>query len=73
MSEVKLLILPSVVKERMTLHTNTDDKLIFPEIKAAQDMYIRPLLGSVLFVKCCWILVPAACQVLTLLYLMNTL
>ena len=51
MSEVKLLILPSVVKERMALHTNVDDKLIRPEIKAAQDLYIRPLLGSILFDK----------------------
>ena len=51
MSNVRLIILPSVVKERMTLHTNTDEKLIFPEIKAAQDMYLRPLLGSILFDK----------------------
>jgi hypothetical protein len=51
MSNVKLLILPSVIQERMSLHTNVDEKLIFPEIKAAQDMYIRPLLGSILFDK----------------------
>lgn len=51
MSNVQLLILPSVVKDRMSLHTNVDDKLIWPEIKAAQDMRIRPLLGSVLFDK----------------------
>jgi hypothetical protein len=49
--EVKLFILPSVVKDRMGLHTNVDDKLVVPEIKAAQDMYIRPLLGSILFDK----------------------
>jgi hypothetical protein len=51
MADVKLFIKPIVIKERTALHTNTDDKLIFPEIKAAQDMYIRPLLGSVLFDK----------------------
>jgi len=51
MATVALLVLPSVVKERMTLHTNVDDKLIFPEIKAAQDMRIRPLLGSTLYDK----------------------
>lgn len=51
MSQINLLILPSVVKDRMALHSNVDDKLIFPEIKAAQDLYIRPLLGSILFDK----------------------
>lgn len=51
MSVIPLLVMPSVVKERMTLHDNVDEKLIYPEIKAAQDMIIRPLLGSVLFDK----------------------
>lgn len=51
MSEIKLMILPSVLKERTGVHTNIDDKLIMPEIKAAQDLYIRPLLGSILFDK----------------------
>ena len=51
MSEVILLITPTVVKERTGLHSNVDDKLIVPEIKAAQDMRVRPLLGSVLFDK----------------------
>ena len=45
------MILPSVVKDRTSLHSNVDDKLIIPEIRAAQDMFIRPLLGSVLFDK----------------------
>lgn len=49
MSEVILLVTPSVIKERTSLHSNTDDKLIVPEIKAAQDMRVRPLLGSILF------------------------
>lgn len=49
--EVVLIISPKLVLERTTAHTNLDEKLIFPEIKAAQDMYIRPMLGSVLFDK----------------------
>lgn len=51
MATVTYIILPSVVKERMSLHDNVDDKLIYPEIKAVQDLYIMPLLGSTLFNK----------------------
>ena len=51
MPTVTYIILPSVVKERMSLHDNVDDKLIYPEIKAVQDLYIMPLLGSTLFNK----------------------
>ena len=51
MATITYIILPSVVKERMSLHDNVDDKLIYPEIKAVQDMYIMPLLGSTLFNK----------------------
>jgi len=51
MSKNILLILPSVLKERSALHTNVDDKLIAPEIKAVQDLSIMPLLGSTLFNK----------------------
>ena len=51
MSSNILLVMPSVIKERTVLHTNVDDKLIYPEIKAVQDMYIMPLLGSTLFKK----------------------
>lgn len=51
MSSNTLLILPKVLKERSSLHDNVDDKLIYPEIKAAQDMYIMPLLGSTLMAK----------------------
>jgi hypothetical protein len=51
MSANTLLVLPATVKERTQLHTNVDDKLIYPEIKAMQDMYIMPLLGSALFNK----------------------
>lgn len=51
MATITYLVLPSVVKERMSIHENVDDKLIYPEIKAAQDLYILPLLGSNLFNK----------------------
>jgi hypothetical protein len=51
MATVTYIILPSVVKERMSIHDNVDDKLIYPEILAVQDMYILPLLGSNLFNK----------------------
>tara|TARA_R110000868_G_scaffold199212_10_gene445842 strand:+ start:4402 stop:5001 length:600 start_codon:yes stop_codon:yes gene_type:complete len=51
MATVTYIILPSVVKERMSLHDNVDDKLIYPEIKAVQDLYIMPLLGSTLYNK----------------------
>jgi hypothetical protein len=51
MSSNTLLILPKLLKERSSLHENVDDKLIYPEIKAAQDMYIMPLLGSTLMNK----------------------
>jgi hypothetical protein len=51
MATITYLVLPSVVKERTSLHDNVDDKLIYPEIKAAQDMYIMPLLGSTLYNK----------------------
>ena len=51
MPTVTYIILPSVVKERMSLHDNVDDKLIYPDIKAVQDLYIMPLLGSTLYNK----------------------
>jgi hypothetical protein len=51
MSKNTLLVMPSVIKDRTGIHTNIDDKLLYPEIKAAQDMYILPLLGSNLFHK----------------------
>lgn len=46
-----LLISDIAIKERTGLHSNVDPKLIYPEIKCAQDMYIEPLLGSALFNK----------------------
>lgn len=51
MSKNTLLIMPKIIKDRTGVHTNIDDKLLYPEIKAAQDMYILPLLGSRLFNK----------------------
>lgn len=51
MPTVTYIVLPSVIKERMSLHDNVDDKLIYPEIKAVQDLYIMPLLGSTLYNK----------------------
>ena len=51
MSRNTLLIMPSLLKERTGVHDNVDDKLISPEIKAAQDLYILPLLGSALMTK----------------------
>lgn len=46
-----LLIGDVIIKERTSIHGNIDPKLIYPDIKVAQDMYILPLLGSALFDK----------------------
>lgn len=46
-----LLISETVLKERTAVHGNIDPKLLYPEIKAAQDMYIHPILGSALYNK----------------------
>jgi hypothetical protein len=39
----------NTIKERSALHTNVDDKLILPELLAAQDMYLLPALGTALY------------------------
>jgi len=44
-----LFISANTIKERSALHTNVDDKLLLPEIKTAQDIYIHPLLGTALY------------------------
>lgn len=44
-----LFISVDTIKDRTGLHNNVDDKLILPEIKAAQDIYIMPCLGSSLY------------------------
>jgi hypothetical protein len=40
-----------MIKDRTVIHGNIDPKLIYPDIKVAQDMYIMPLLGSALYNK----------------------
>ena len=51
MSENILLISDTMIKERTAIHGNIDPKLIYPDIKVAQDMYIMPLLGTALYNK----------------------
>lgn len=46
-----LLISDTMIKERTSIHGNIDPKLIYPDIKVAQDMHIQPLLGSALYDK----------------------
>jgi Zn-dependent protease with chaperone function len=51
MSLNKLMISVAMIKDRTPIHGNIDEKLIYPDIKVAQDMYIHPILGSALFNK----------------------
>ena len=51
MSKNVLLISDVMIKERTAIHGNIDPKLIYPDIKYAQDVYITPLLGTALFNK----------------------
>lgn len=46
-----LLIGEAILKDRTTLHTNVDPKLLESEIKVAQDMHIHPILGTALYNK----------------------
>jgi len=46
-----LLISDTMIKERTAVHGNIDPKLIYPDIKVAQDMYILPILGTALYDK----------------------
>ena len=46
-----LLVSDTMIKERTAIHGNIDPKLIYPDIKVAQDMYMLPLLGTSLFDK----------------------
>jgi hypothetical protein len=46
MSENVLLISDTMIKERTAIHGNIDPKLIYPDIKYAQDVYITPILGT---------------------------
>jgi hypothetical protein len=51
MSNNTLLISDTMIKERTAIHGNIDPKLIYPDIKVAQDMYILPILGTALYEK----------------------
>lgn len=51
MSVNTLLISDEMIKERTAVHGNIDAKLIYPDIKVAQDLYIMPILGTALFDK----------------------
>jgi hypothetical protein len=51
MSVNALMISADILKDRMAIHDNLDEKLIYPDIKVAQDMYIHPILGSALYDK----------------------
>ena len=44
-----LFISVETIKERTGLHNNVDEKLIKAEIKAVQDMFLHPALGSALY------------------------
>lgn len=46
-----LLISDQMIKERTAIHGNIDPKLIYPDIKYAQDVFIAPLLGTALYNK----------------------
>ena len=49
MSKNILFIYVQSIKDMTGLHANVDEKLVLPEIKTAQDMYILPALGSAFY------------------------
>ena len=49
MSLNTLFISVQNIKDRSGLHANVDEKLVLPEIKTAQDIFILPALGSALY------------------------
>lgn len=49
MSLNTLLMSDEMIKERTAIHGNIDPKLIYPDIKVAQDMYILPVIGTALY------------------------
>ncbi|MFT3679424.1 MAG: hypothetical protein QM791_04075 [Ferruginibacter sp.] len=51
MSANTLLLSDVIIKERSIVHGNIDPKLIYPDIKVAQDLYVLPILGTALFKK----------------------
>ena len=44
-----LFVSPENIYERSAIHKNIDSKMIVPEIKAAQEMYLLPVLGTALY------------------------
>lgn len=46
-----LMVSDEMIKDRTQIHGNIDPKLIYPDIKVAQDMYIHPILGTGLYDK----------------------
>lgn len=46
-----LLISDQMIKDRTSIHGNIDPKLLYPNIKVAQDLYIHPILGTALYNK----------------------
>lgn len=46
-----LIMSVDMLKQRTGIHSNTDAKIIYPEIKAAEDLYIEPILGTALYDK----------------------
>lgn len=46
-----LMVSANMIKDRTTVHGNLDPKLMYPDIKMAQDMHIHPLLGTALYDK----------------------
>lgn len=51
MSQNILLVSDVMIKERTAIHGSIDPKLIYPDIKVAQDMHLFPILGTALFEK----------------------
>lgn len=51
MSLNTLLVNDQMIKDRTVIHGNIDPKLIYPDVKVAQDMYILPILGTGLYDK----------------------
>lgn len=49
MSANILLVSDTMIKERTAIHGNIDPKLIYPDIKYAQDAFIKPVLGTALY------------------------
>jgi len=49
---LNILMIDVVTLKKVTgLHDNVEEKLVYPEIKAAQDLFILPMLGTALYNK----------------------